>query len=173
MLDSIKARHNQDVVLCVATHFHEDRTAGLEYYRQKGIATYTTRLTDELSAKKGMKRAQYLISKDTVFTVGQHTFQTYHPGHGHTPDNIVIWFDKERILYGGCLIKSFQDTTLGNLGDASTTEYATTVQKVVRKCKKPAFVIPGHNDWSSAESLLHTLSMARALRSESPRKPAR
>ena len=38
--------------------------------------------------------------------MGQHAFQTYYGGQGHTPDNIVIWFDKEKILYGGCLVKS-------------------------------------------------------------------
>ena len=33
LLDSIQARHHKRVILCIATHFHEDRTAGLEYYR--------------------------------------------------------------------------------------------------------------------------------------------
>jgi len=40
LLDSIRLRHNKNVVLCLATHFHEDRTGGLEYYRQQGIKTY-------------------------------------------------------------------------------------------------------------------------------------
>lgn len=90
LLDSIKVKHSKNVVLCLATHFHEDRTGGLEYYRQQGIKTYTTRQTDELSKKRGMKRAEFLINKDTVFTVGQYSFKTYFPGQGHAPDNIVI-----------------------------------------------------------------------------------
>ena len=93
LLDSIRIRHNKNVTLCIATHFHEDRTGGLEYYRQQGIKTYTTRKTDELSKGSGKKRAEFLIDKDTVFTVGQYSFQTYFPGHGHAPDNIVIWFE--------------------------------------------------------------------------------
>ena len=132
LLDSIKARHNKNVILCIATHFHEDRTAGLEYFRQMGTDTYTTRQTDELSRRKGMKRAQYLIDKDTVFKVGQYSFQIYYPGKGHSPDNIVIWFEKERVLYGGCLIKSAEDNDLGNLSDASIKDYATTI-KTFRK----------------------------------------
>jgi metallo-beta-lactamase class B len=32
LLDSIKSRHHKNVVLCIATHFHEDRTGGLQYY---------------------------------------------------------------------------------------------------------------------------------------------
>jgi metallo-beta-lactamase class B len=164
LLDSIKVRHNKNVVLCIASHFHEDRTGGLEYYRKQGIKTYTTRKTDALSAKRGMKRAEFLIDKDTVFTLGQYSFQTYYPGQGHAPDNIVVWFEKEKILYGGCLIKSVADTTLGNLGDANVNEYATTVKNVREKCRNPKFIIPGHNDWTDIKSLEHTLSMAEQLK---------
>ena len=163
LLDSIKFRHNKAVVLCLATHFHEDRTGGLEYYKQPGIKTYTTRQTDKLSKDRGMKRAEFLIDKDTVFTVGQYSFQTLFPGHGHTPDNIVVWFATEKILYGGCLIKSVEDNTLGNLSDANVATYATTIKNVQRKCKNPKYIIPGHNDWTNAGSLKHTLKMAKKL----------
>lgn len=164
LLDSIKLKHKKDVVLCIATHFHEDRTGGLEYYRSKGIATYTTKRTDELSKARGMKRAEFLIDQDTVFTFSQYSFQTYYPGKGHAPDNIVIWFEKEKILYGGCLVKSLADNTLGNMGDASTTDYAATIKNVKQKCNHPNYVIPGHNSWASIRSLDHTLKMAQRLK---------
>lgn len=164
LLDSIRVRHNKKVVLCFASHFHEDRTGGLGYYRQQGIKTYTTRQTDDLSKKRGMKRAEFLIDKDTAFKIGQYSFQTYYPGHGHAPDNIVFWFEKEKILYGGCLIKSVADDDLGNLGDASITAYAATIKNVQRKCKDPKHIIPGHNDWANIQSLEHTLKMALELK---------
>ena len=164
LLDSINIKHGKKVVICIATHFHEDRTGGLEYYRQQGISTYTTKQTDELSKKRGMKRAEFLLNKDSVFTVGQYSFQTYYPGPGHAPDNIVIWFEREKILYGGCLIKSVEDETLGNLSDANVKAYATTIENVQRKCKKPKHIITGHNDWTNTKSLEHTLEMARQLK---------
>jgi len=164
LLDSIRIRHGQKAVMCIATHFHEDRTGGFDYYRQQGIKTYSTQLTDQLSQKRGMKRAEFLLTKDTVFTIGQYSFETFHPGHGHTPDNIVIWFANQKILYGGCLIKSTDDSTLGNLGDASVNDYATTLQRVQTKCKNPTYIIPGHNAWTSTKSLAHSLRMAKALK---------
>ena len=163
LLDSIKLRHNKNVIMCIATHFHDDRTGGFEYYRQQSIKTYTTKLTDELSKKTGKKRAEVLIDKDTVFTIGQYSFQTFYPGAGHAPDNIVIWFKNQRILYGGCLIKTVDDTDLGYLGDANVKTYAATVKNVQQKYKRPKFVIPGHGDWSSTKSLKHTLQMAKKL----------
>lgn len=163
LLDSIRIRHQKNVVICIASHFHEDRTGGLEYYRQRGIRTYTTRQTDELSKRRGMKRAQYLIDKDTTFKVGQYTFQTYYPGEGHAPDNIVFWFEKEKVLYGGCLIKSTADSTLGNLADANQKVYAQTIRKVQAKCRNPKHIITGHNDWTDITSIDHTLRMALKL----------
>jgi metallo-beta-lactamase class B len=164
LLDSIRTRHHKEVVLCIATHFHEDRTGGLEYYRRQGIKTYTTRQTDELSKKRGMKRAEYLIDKDTVFRLGQYSFQTYYPGPGHAPDNIVIWFGDEKILYGGCLVKSVDDNSLGNLSDASVKDYAMSLRNVQKKCRKPGFIITGHNNWTDTKSLKHSLKMAQRLK---------
>ena len=163
LLDSIQTRHHQNVVLCLATHFHGDRTDGLEFYKQHGIPTYTTKQTDELSRKEGMKRAQYLMDGDTTFQIGQYSFQTYFPGQGHAPDNIVVWFPKEKILYGGCLVKSVDDSTLGYLGDANINAYPATIRKVQAKCKNPNYIITGHDDWTNKNSLQHTLQMADEL----------
>ncbi|MDB5200698.1 MAG: Beta-lactamase [Ferruginibacter sp.] len=163
LLDTIRARHHQEVLLCIATHFHEDRTGGLEFYRQRGIKTYTTRYTDELSKNHGMKRAEFLMDTDSLFRIGGYSFQTFYPGKGHAPDNIVIWFQQQKILYGGCLIKSVEDHTLGNLSDASVTDYAQTIRQVKQHCPHPRYILPGHNDWTNIHSLKHTLKMARRL----------
>ena len=159
LLDSIKIKHNQEVVLCISTHFHEDRTAGLEFYRRMGIKTYTTDLTDSMSTLRNEKRAEFLIHNDTLFTMGEHTFQTYYGGQGHSQDNIVIWFDKEKILYGGCLVKSTEAEDLGNLSDANVKAWAITIKNIQQKFGTPNYIIPGHLDWHSKESLTHTLNL--------------
>jgi len=164
LLDSIKFKHNKDVVMCFATHWHSDKTAGLEYYKQKGIKTYTTVLTDELSKMNNKKRAEFLMTSDTTFTVGQYSFETYYPGQGHSTDNIVIWFKKEKLLYGGCLIKGADDADLGYLGDANISEYAPTLKNVQKKCRHPKFIIIAHNDWSNINSLKHSIWMAKRLK---------
>lgn len=164
LLDSIEQKHQQKVIFCIATHWHSDRTAGLEYYRQQGIKTYTTRLTDEFSRKNNHKRAEYLVEKDTVFRVGQYDFETYYPGEGHTADNIVIWFENERILYGGCLIKGADAENLGYLGDANEKAYASTLQRVKQKFPRPGFIIVSHSDWNNINSLDHSIQLAKELR---------
>jgi len=159
LLDSIKAKHNKDVVMCFATHSHEDRAGGLEFYKQKGIKTYTIKLTDQILEKNNEKRAEFITPNDTVFTVGQHKFQVYYPGKGHSPDNVVVWFKKEKVLYGGCFIKSTEAVDLGYLGDANVKEWAKSIRKVQAKFKNPNFIITGHDDWTNTGSLNHTLKL--------------
>nr|WP_229320925.1 BlaB/IND/MUS family subclass B1 metallo-beta-lactamase [Larkinella knui] len=169
LLDSIKVRHNKQVIMCFATHWHSDKTAGLDYYRQQGIKTYTTVLTDELSKKNNKKRAEFLMTKDTVFQVGPYSFATYFPGPAHTEDNIVIWFDKEKILFGGCLIKGVDAKDLGFLGDGNTAEYASTLKRVQKKYPNPKFIIVAHSDWKDINSLKHSLRMAKELKKKNHR----
>ncbi len=164
LLDSIKLKHNKNVTMSIATHWHSDRTEGLEYYKKQGIKTYTTKQTDELSKKNDKKRAEYLIENDTVFNVGQYSFETYYPGQGHTEDNIVIWFEKEKILYGGCLIKGADAENLGYLGDGNVFEYETTLKNVQKKYTNPKFIIVSHHDWNNINSLKHSIKMAKKLK---------
>lgn len=164
LLDSIKLKHGKNVIYCIATHWHSDRTAGLEYYRQHQIKTYSTILTDELSKKNNEKRAEFLFASDTVFHAGQYSFETYFPGEGHTLDNIVIWFNNEKILYGGCLIKGADAENLGYLGDANVQAYASTLKNVQDKYKQPKFIIISHSDWKNINSLKHSITLANKLK---------
>ena len=164
LLDTIIARHHQPVIMAFATHWHSDKTNGLKYYRQQGIKTYTTVLTDELSKKNDKKRAEFLMTKDTVFQVGPYRFEAYYPGEGHTSDNIIVWFEKEKVLYGGCLIKGVDDKTLGYLGDANVSAYEKTLRNVQDHCRNPKHIVIAHSDWRNTNSLKHSIKMAKKLR---------
>lgn len=164
LLDSIKLKHNKSINTCIATHWHADRTEGLEYYKKQGIKTYTTTLTDKFSRENNKKRAEFLMTKDTVFNVGQYSFEVYYPGEGHTVDNIIIWFEKEKVLYGGCLIKGADAENLGYLGDANVAEYETTLRRVKKKCANPKYIIVSHHDWTNINSLKRSIKLAKRLK---------
>jgi metallo-beta-lactamase class B len=159
LLDSIQNKHHTNVVLCVATHFHDDRTAGLDFLKQKGIKTYSSKQTFDLCKEHSQKQAEYFFTQDTTFTIGNHRFQTYYPGEGHTKDNIVIWFDDEKILYSGCLVKSTENNDLGYVTDANLSAWATTIANVINRFPHPQYVIPGHFSWADNGGLEHTLKL--------------
>lgn len=167
LLDSIKKRHNKEVVMCIATHFHDDRTAGFEYYEGKGIKTYSSKLTYDLCKKKNITPAQHFFVNDTTFTIGEKTFETFYPGKGHSPDNIVIWIKDEKVLYCGCFVKSTENSDLGNLSDANVNAWDDSIKKVMNKYPKPLYVIPGHFGWSKGNrDLKHTLKLVKEYKKE-------
>jgi len=159
LLDSITARHNKNVILCIATHYHEDRTAGLDFLKQKGIKTYSSKQTYDLCRLHHEKQAAFYFEKDTTFAIGTYLFETYYPGEGHTKDNIVVWCDKEKILYGGCLIKSTENDGLGNTADANVVAWEYSIRNVMKRFPNPQYVIPGHFGWISNKGLQHTLQL--------------
>ena len=161
LLDSIQLRHHQKVVMCIATHFHDDRTIGLTFLRQHGVKTYTSLQTDLLCQQNSNSRAQYVFTNDTIFNVGGYSFLAYWPGKGHTADNIVIWFGKQKILYGGCLIKSTSNVNIGNIADADVTAWPQTITNLIAKFPDAQYVIPGHFGWSGMDALRHTLDLLR------------
>src|SRR5690606_29848582 len=67
LIDAIRVRHGQPVVMAIATHFHDDSTAGLEKLKQMGIRTYSSRLTYELCEKENNDRAEFTFWNDTTF----------------------------------------------------------------------------------------------------------
>ncbi|REJ81974.1 MAG: BlaB/IND/MUS family subclass B1 metallo-beta-lactamase [Bacteroidetes bacterium] len=161
LFDSISARHQSKVVMAIVTHYHDDRTAGLEFLRNAGVMTYSSKLTYELCTEFNEARAEYIFTKDTSFSIGEYGFETFYPGEGHTRDNLVIWFGKQKILYGGCLVKSTENKSIGNIKDANMSEWDVSIRNIIKKYPKTKYVIPGHFDWKSNQSLNHTLNLLK------------
>ena len=159
LVDSIEKVHNKKVIMCLATHFHDDRTAGLEILRKRGVKTYSTSMTKRLCKERNEKQAEYVINRDTTFNFGNHSFSTYYPGAGHSPDNIVVWFDKEKILYGGCIIKSTESEKLGNIVDANITAWMKSIKDLMKRYSNAVYIIPGHFGWEDTRSMKHTLKL--------------
>lgn len=161
LLDSIEKRFHSPVKWVISTHSHADRTAGLEYYKSKGIATYTSFSTRKICQERGEPQPEFVFYHDTVFQLGATKVQTFFPGAGHTPDNIVIWFPEEKILYGGCFVKSVEATDIGNRADANFGTWEMSVKLVERTFKHPKWIIPGHQSWENKKSLKHTRKLIR------------
>ena len=159
LLDSLETRHHQKPVFCLSTHFHGDRTAGIDFLKKHGVATWSSEQTSALCLQKGEPRAEHVFTKDTVFDIGGYSFRAMYPGEGHTKDNIVVWLEKEKVLYGGCFVKSTETESLGNLSEANTAAWPASVKKVMQAFPHPAYVIPGHLGWLDNTSLSHTLTL--------------
>ncbi len=161
LLDSIEKKHHAKVIMSISTHFHADRTGSIDILKAEGVKTYSTAYTLELCRKHKEQEAAYIMAPDTAFIVGGLRFETYYPGKGHAPDNIVVWFPDAKVLYGGCFVKSTESKGLGNLGDADVKAWEKSVKNVMKRYPQPAYVIPGHQGWSDAGALKYTLKLIK------------
>lgn len=159
LLDTIQKLFHKKIVAAIATHFHADRTGSFDYLNRMGIKTFSSLQTLELCKSKKEQQASNFFVNDTVFTVGKFKIETYNPGAGHAPDNIVIWIPRLKILYGGCFIKSTESKGIGNLSDADLVSWKTAAMKVKRKYPNCKLIIPGHFSWNSKNSINHTIEL--------------
>lgn len=153
----------QDKLQCkinaiVPTHFHDDCLGGLASFQEKKIPSYgnfktieLTKANQVISPQNGFKDSQKLKLGNTFTTV---TFF----GEGHTKDNVVGYFPKEKILFGGCLIKELE-ATKGYLGDANVGAWSSTVEKIKQTYPDVRLVIPGHGKTGGRELLDYTIQL--------------
>jgi metallo-beta-lactamase class B len=146
----------------VVTHWHDDRAGGLPEVHRRGIASYAFSKTIEDAAKHNAPLPERsLRAVDSLASLGV-AAETFYPGPGHTDDNIVVWLPSTQVLFGGCLVKSSSSTSLGNVADATVSEWSSSVQKVQERYPRTRIVVPGHGAPGGILLLEHTRSLADA-----------
>ncbi|OHE63131.1 MAG: hypothetical protein A2413_18500 [Treponema sp. RIFOXYC1_FULL_61_9] len=80
-------------------------------------------------------------------------------GPAHSPDNVTIWEETNMLLFGGCLIKSLDSMTLGNIADADLKNWPIGIEKLQGKYANARIVVPGHGDYGDSDLLDHTYQL--------------
>jgi metallo-beta-lactamase class B len=93
--------------------------------------------------------------------VGGRELELYYPGPGHAVDNIVTWIGDEKVLFGGCLVKSAGANSLGNTDEADLAAWPATLANVKKRFHEARLIVPGHGDpggWELVENTLKLLA---------------
>lgn len=158
LLDWISGFDQHKTKALIVNHFHKDCTAGLEVFDRARIESYAHQLTDSiLSARQGM-RTTSVYSDTLVLELDGLQLKTFFPGSGHSPDNTVTWVEKDKLLFGGCLVKCLGGGK-GNLEDADIGEWPSTIRRLKREFPDLDIVIPGHGDYGGLELLDYTIEL--------------
>lgn len=173
LVEHIRNQHQQEVKWVITTHFHEDRSGGLDFFNKTKAETYTYELTNKILKERNDPQATYTFGKEKTFTFGNEEFTVYFLGEGHSKDNTVVWFPKEKVLYGGCLIKSAEATSIGNIADGNTEAWPYTIEEIKRRFGQAKVIIPGHDAWNQSGHIENTeriLSAYQAQKSNNNKK---
>jgi len=158
LVNWIKNKQHWKLKMFCPNHFHEDCTTELNLNEGSEMITLLHAKTAQLLAIDSTN-----IDFQCFTSHYNHLkhFEVYYLGEAHTSDNIVVWFPKENILFGGCMVKSMQSKSLGNTTDANLEAWPKTIQKVKSKFKEAELVIPGHGPWGTSQLLDHTLKLLK------------
>lgn len=146
------------VTSVIINHFHEDCLGGLNAFHAAGAKSYASSLTCTLAKENGAVVPQIAFDKKMKIKIGDQEVVCDPIGEAHTRDNIVAWVPEEKILFGGCMVKSV-NATKGNLEDANVNAWAETIRKVKSKYKKAELIIPGHGEAGGVELLDYTIQL--------------
>ncbi|OHX65825.1 subclass B1 metallo-beta-lactamase [Flammeovirga pacifica] len=142
----------------IPTHFHKDCLGGLDYLHSKGIESYGSYLTILSASKKHITPPQNAFKDSLTLMVDDHEVEFKYLGKGHTNDNIVAYVPSDKILFGGCLVKSL-NAGKGNLEDADTLAWPITLAKVKDTYPTVKKVIPGHGAIGDTKLLDYTIEL--------------
>lgn len=142
----------------VPTHFHDDCLGGLKEFSKNNIPSYSNNKTIELAQKNSSDVPTHGFDNELTLNVGNQKVDVKFFGEGHTKDNVVGYYPKEKAMFGGCLIKEV-DAAKGYLGDANVQDWSATVEKVKAQYPDAKIIIPGHGEIGGTELLDYTIKL--------------
>lgn len=158
LIDWIRGSLHCRIDAVVLTHFHDDRLGGLKAFHDQGIPSYACSRTIELARKAGMTVPRNSFADSLTLDLGGEAVTARFFGEGHTPDNVVGYFPREHVLFGGCLVKELE-AGKGYLGDANVAAWPATVERVERAYPNVAVVVPGHGEPGDKTLLDYTIRL--------------
>jgi len=125
LLQEIRKLTRQPVTHVIVTHYHADHIYGLQAFKNQGariiahrsaleylnsetarqrLETSRTELAPWVDAKTRLVNADEWIDGDKTLTVGGTQFLIRHVGPSHTPEDLVVYLPKEKVLFAGDLV---------------------------------------------------------------------
>ena len=162
ILDWIENDLHKRIVCVVVTHSHDDRMGGIAEALRRHLLTVSSRRTALLAKAAGLPVPVKTFDEKLDLQIGAEILvQLEYPGAGHTTDNIVAWLPRQKILFGGCLVKAAKDKSLGYIKDADPGEWPKTIARVENEFPDAEVVIPGHGDIGGRDVLSHTIELLK------------
>ncbi|WP_394129049.1 subclass B1 metallo-beta-lactamase [Shewanella maritima] len=148
----------------ISTHSHDDRTAGMGYLNSLGINTHASTLTNQLLTQQNKPTSVSSFNGNKLNLLDEYV-EVYFVGAGHTIDNLVVWFPKTKLLYGGCMVKSINSKSLGYIAEADLQAWPQSIATLKQQFGQAKQVLPGHGKIGNTELLTHTQKLLKAHKS--------
>lgn len=188
LLSYINENYPDRKISAIITGFHIDNLGGVEILLDNKYDVYgpelTCKMLDERVENTRSKMLKWLehpdmakyrtvyqniqffkpnrlfdIEKGLKLNFKDETVEVYWPGKTHTFDNTVVYFEKNKILFGGCMILAADKKSTGFIEDADMKEWPVSVEKLKKKYTNAEIVIPHHGNAGKKDLIEHTFQI--------------
>ena len=161
----IKSTFDLPIKHWIVTHHHIDCLGGLEAVHAQEIPSISFVMTALLADEDQRSVPRDTFEDSLMIVMGADTIDVVYPGPAHSPDNVVVWFRSDRVLFSGCMIRSESAKSLGYTGVADLEAWPSSLANVARRFSYFEIIVPGHGSPGGAELLWNTLRLLRETRS--------
>jgi glyoxylase-like metal-dependent hydrolase (beta-lactamase superfamily II) len=166
MLRQIRTVTRAPIKYVLVTHYHADHYYGLQVFKDAGAEIWAHEgargvIGSEAAQLRFEQRKEILapwiadklqrfiepdrwLSGDTDFSLGGIRFQIRYVGPAHSPEDLAIFVDRDRVLYTGDLVFK---SRVPFVGDADSKAWLTALDKLIGFRAK--ILVPGHGGASS------------------------
>jgi glyoxylase-like metal-dependent hydrolase (beta-lactamase superfamily II) len=144
----------------IVTHYHADHIYGLQVFAARGATIHahaagreylnssTAALRLEASRRElapwvgadtRLVPADRWLEGDTVLEVGGERFEIRHAGPSHTPEDLIVFMPRGRVLFAGDLV--FRGR-IPFVGQADSGRWIAALESVI--AMRPEVLVPGH-----------------------------
>lgn len=162
LLDWVEEHLGAKVTVVIPTHSHGDCLGGLAEAHRRGARSYALDRTVELAKAAGSEVPQTAIDEFGEVRVGSQRLELHFAGPGHVLDNIVVWIPEEKVLFGGCLVRSAASNFLGYTAEGDLEKWPHTIERLRREYGDAELIVPGHGKPGGLELLERTLELLAA-----------
>jgi len=166
ILKKIAAISTKPIKYLVNTHYHGDHTNGNEVIGKDAILIMTPQCkTSLMKDQKEYLSKVKLWREDVAFQLGEEKVRLRHFGNGHTAGDLVVVFEKSKVLHTGDLFFHGMPPYIDVKNGSDTGNWIRTIETL---CKKyPDYkIIPGHGKVTNPEQYLKFAGYLKYLRKE-------
>jgi metallo-beta-lactamase class B len=159
LLDWVEEELDAKVTVVIPTHSHPDCLGGLAEAHRRGARSYALARTVELARKAGAEVPQNAVDGFAEIRVGSRRLELHFIGPGHTEDDAVVWIPREKVLFGGCLVRAATSRHLGYTEEANLEEWPRTLRRMKQQYAEARRIVPGHGSPGGLELIDRTLEL--------------
>ncbi|MDQ6627245.1 MAG: MBL fold metallo-hydrolase [Pseudomonadota bacterium] len=163
--DLIARTTAQPVRRVILSHYHSDHFYGLQAFQRPGVDIWAHELVrdylaSEAPAARLAERRQSLapwvnaksrivvpdrfLAEDTWFILGGLHFHVMHAGPAHTPEDLMMLVEEDKVLFVGDLVFSGR---IPFVADADVSAWIKALDRVLEL--KPRIIVGGHGTYST------------------------